>query len=130
MDAQVVNFKAYSSGAMVGFFDLVVGGIVVTGCKAFRKEDKVWFAWPSEKSQDREGKDYWQEIVTSSEPVMRHLQNLVRGQLRAALDAPEEPRAASPAAARPKPRPGGCRTPEGEDLSQYRTPQGPDDISF
>ncbi len=35
MDAQVINFKAYSSGAMVGFFDLVVGGIVVTGCKAF-----------------------------------------------------------------------------------------------
>jgi hypothetical protein len=44
MDAYVVNFKPYSSGAMVGFFDLAVGGITVRSCRAFSKEDKVWLA--------------------------------------------------------------------------------------
>jgi len=83
MDAQVINFKAYSSGVMAGFFDLVVSGITVIGCKVFQKEDKVWFAWPAEKTQDKEGKDHWREMVTASEPVMRHLQGLVRAQLRA-----------------------------------------------
>jgi hypothetical protein len=85
MDAQVINFKAYSSGAMAGFFDLVVSGITVTGCKAFKKEDKVWFAWPAEKTHDKEGNDHWREIVTASEPVIRHLQGLVRPQLRALI---------------------------------------------
>jgi hypothetical protein len=70
---------------MAGFFDLAVNGITVTGCKAFQKEDKVWFAWPAEKTQDKEGNDHWREIVTASEPVMRHLQGLIRSQLRAAI---------------------------------------------
>jgi hypothetical protein len=126
MDAQVINFKAYSSGAMAGFFDLVVSGITVTGCKAFRKEDKVWFAWPSEKSQDKEGKDHWREIVTASDPVMRHLQNLVRGQLRALLDGGNgSVRQAS--TSRPSQR--GFQKPEGEDLSMHLSGP-PDDIPF
>ena len=68
MDAQVLNFMAYRSGLMVGLFDLSVSGIVVTGCKAFRKEDRFWFAWPAEKSQDRDGNDQWRNIVTAAEP--------------------------------------------------------------
>jgi hypothetical protein len=127
MDAQVINFKRYDSGAMIGFFDLVVGGITVTSCKAFRKEDKVWFAWPAEKSQDKEGKDYWREIVTASEPVMRHLQNLVRGQLRALLDGGNGP-VRKPSPGRPAQR--GFRTPEGEDLSEYKSTGKADDIPF
>jgi hypothetical protein len=92
MDAQVLNFKAYSSGSMAGFFDLGVCGLVITGCKAFRKpsengEERIWFGWPSEKTQDKEGADRWREIVTAAEPVMRHLQGLVRPQLRALLEA-------------------------------------------
>ena len=45
MDAQVLNFKAYSSGSLAGFFDLEVCGLVITGCKAFRK--------PSENGEER-----------------------------------------------------------------------------
>ena len=86
MDAQVLNFKAYSSGSMVGFFDLSLSGVVVTGCKAFRKEDKLWFAWPAEKKEGKDGSDLWREIVTAAEPTMRHLQGLVRPQLRVLLD--------------------------------------------
>ena len=128
MDAQVLNFKAYSSGAMVGFFVLAVAGIVVTGCKAFRKDDKTWFAWPSEKTTDAAGEVKYRDIVSAAEPIMRHLQGLVRGQLRAALDA--TPAATNPPASRPSRKPGGYKTPEGEDLSQYRTNQGADDIPF
>jgi hypothetical protein len=127
MDAQVLNFKRYDSGAMIGFFDMEVGGLVVTGCKAFKKDDKLWFAWPSEKTTDAAGEVKYRDIVSAAEPTMRHLQGLVRGQLRAALDAPEAP-------TRPpgKPRFAGTafRKPAGENLSQYRTPQGADDISF
>jgi len=126
MDAQVINFKGYDSGAMVGFFDLVVGGITVTGCKAFRKEEKLWFAWPAEKSQDKEGKDYWREIVTASEPAMRHLQSLVRGQLRVLLDGGNGS-ARQASSGRPTQR--GFRKPEGEDLSMHLSGP-PDDIPF
>ncbi len=127
MDAQVINFKRYDSGAMVGFFDLVVGGITVTSCKAFRKEDKLWFAWPSEKTQDRDGKDQWRDIVTASEPVMRHLQGIVRGQLRTLLDGGKGS-ARQPGAGQPSQR--SFRTPEGEDLSQYRSTGQDDGIPY
>ena len=125
MDAQVLNFKRYDSGAMVGFFDLAVSGIVVTGCKAFRKRaddgaEKLWFAWPSEKSQDKAGNDQWRDIVTAAEPVMRHLQGLVRGQLRALV---ADGGVAHQAQHR---RP----SPKGEDLGQYRTGGAQDDIPF
>lgn len=85
MDARILNFKKYDSGIMAGFFDLLVDGLVVTGCKAFCKEDKFWFSWPSEKTQDKDGNDRWRDIVTGSEPVMRHLQALIRPQLRALI---------------------------------------------
>ena len=126
MECSLLNFKRFESGALVGFFDFAVNGIVITGCKAFKRtgdhgEDRVWFAWPAEKSQDKEGNDHWREIVTASEPVMRHLQSMVRGQLRNLLDNESN---GSP----PKPRTGrpvqnDFRTPEGEDLSDYKSNQ-------
>lgn len=87
MDARILNFKKYDSGSLAGFFDLAVDGLTVTGCKAFVKEgDKFWFAWPSEKIEAKEGGEAkWREIVTASEPAMRHLQGLVRPQLRALI---------------------------------------------
>jgi hypothetical protein len=126
MEIQVVNFKAYSSGALVGFFDAVVGGLVVTGCKAFRKEDKLWFSWPAEKTEGKDGADVWRDIVTAADPVMRHLQGLVRGQLRALLDN------GKPAASRPPRKFAGTafRTPEGEDLGEYRSKPGDDGIPY
>lgn len=30
MDSLILNFKAYSSGAMIGWFDLAVSGLVIT----------------------------------------------------------------------------------------------------
>lgn len=93
MDALILNFKAYSSGAMIGWFDLAVSGLVITGCKAFRKEDKVWFAMPSEKTTDDAGCAKYRDIVTAAAPVMTHLQNAVRDKLRAAIEG----KTASPA---------------------------------
>jgi hypothetical protein len=75
VDAQVLNFKRYDSGAMAGFFDLSVCGIVVTSCKCFKKpadgqkEDKVWFAWPSEKTTDAAGEAKYRDIVSAAEPI-------------------------------------------------------------
>ena len=132
MDALIINFKAYSSGAMIGWFDLAVSGLVITGCKAFRKEDKVWFAMPSEKTKNASGDAKYRDIVTAAAPVMAHLQNVVRDKLRAAIEgktASLAPQASQSAPARPKPT--GCdRTPEGEDLSEYRSPSGDDGIRF
>jgi hypothetical protein len=132
MDALILNFKAYSSGAMIGWFDLAVSGLVITGCKAFRKGDKVWFAMPSEKTTDNAGDAKYRDIVTAAAPVMAHLQNAVRDKLRAAIEGKTvspTPRAAQPAPAKPKPT-GSYRTPEGEDLSEYRSPSGDDGIGF
>lgn len=85
MDAKVLNFKAYAHGAIIGFFDLLVAGLTISNCNGFQKEgDKFWFAWPSEKIQAKDGgEDKWRDLVSASEPVMRHLQGLVRPQLRA-----------------------------------------------
>lgn len=85
---EVQNWKAYASGSMVGFFDLALpGGVVVTGCKAFQKEDRLWFAFPSERVPDKNGgDDKWRDIVMAAEPTMRHLQTLVRAQLRGLLN--------------------------------------------
>jgi hypothetical protein len=130
MDALILNFKAYSSGAIIGWFDLSVSGFVITGCKAFRKEDKVWFAIPSEKTTDDAGGFKYRDIVTAAAPVMAHLQNAVRDKLRAAIEgktASPAPRASQSAPAKPKPT-GSYRTPEGEDLSEYRSPSGDDGI--
>jgi hypothetical protein len=129
MDAQVLNFKKYESGAMVGFFDMEVGGLVVTGCKAFKKDDSLWFAWPSEKMTDATGEVKYHDIVSAAEPTMRHLQGLVRGQLRAAMDAPEAP-AQHPATGKPRFAGTAFKKPAAENLKQYRTPQGTDDIPF
>jgi hypothetical protein len=118
MDVQVINFKKFSSGAMVGFFDLVVGGIVVTGCKAFVKDQKSWFAWPSEKKQDKDGKDVWRDIVTCAEPVMKHLQSQVRAQIGKLLSLPP--------ATRPRTQGNIFRRPEEENLSEYRSEPGED----
>jgi DNA-binding cell septation regulator SpoVG len=133
MDALILNFKAYSSGAMIGWFDLAVSGLVITGCKAFRKENKVWFAMPSEKSTGDAGDTKYRDIVTAAAPgVMAHLQNAVRDKLRATIKsktASLAPRSAQPAPAKPKPT-GSYRTPEGQDLSEYRSPSGDDGIRF
>lgn len=131
MDAQVLNFKRYDSGAMVGWFDLGVCGIVVTGCKAFRKDDRIWFAWPSEKTTDPAGEEKYRDIVTAAEPVTRHLQNVIRGALRAAMDA----KTAAGQTARPgngKPRSSGSafHKSSAEDLSEYRSSEADDDIPF
>lgn len=121
MQIHVINFKRYESGAMVGFFDLAVGPLVVSGCKAFRKQaedgtEKVWFAWPSQKAADKDGNEVWIDIVTAAPPVASHLQALVRPQVRRLLDG-KVIRSAK-----------GSPSPEGEDLSAYRS--GRDDIPF
>ena len=88
MDVQIINFKSYASGAMIGFCDLQVGGLTIRGCKLFQKDgDKVWLGFPSEKKQDREGKDAWVDVVTCSEPFARHLQALLRPQIRQLIEA-------------------------------------------
>jgi hypothetical protein len=130
MDAQVLNFKRYDSGAMVGFFDMGVGGLVVTGCKAFRKDDKCWFAWPSEKTTDVAGEVKYRDIVAAAEPTMRHLQGLVRGQLRAAMEAPEAPAAQRPSPGKQKFAGTAFKKPGAENLKQYRSTPVSDDIPF
>jgi hypothetical protein len=128
MDAQVINFKPYSSGAMIGFFDLAVSGLVVTFCKAFKKGDKLWFGWPSEKIDDEGGEGKWRDIVTCAEPVNRHLQAIVRGQFRVLLDNGGNGSVPRLSASYPVQR--RFKTPEGQDLSEYRSTGKEDDIPF
>lgn len=116
MEAHIFNFKEYTKGSMCGFFDLSLDGIVVTGCKAFAKDDRVWFGRPAERIRGRDGKDRWREIVTASAPIMRHLQEQVQPQIRAQLYGNAE----DPGAQRKIE--GGSPVPRtnGEGLMQYR----------
>ena len=66
MDAQVLNFKAYSSGALCGFFDLEVDGLTFLGCKCFVKGNSLWFQFPSIKSTDASGEVRYTPIVTAT----------------------------------------------------------------
>ena len=138
MQIYVINFKRYESGAMVGFFDLAVGPLVVSGCKAFRNQaedgtEKLWFAWPSQKAADKDGNEVWNDIVAAAPPVARHLQALVRPQVRRLLDGEahtdrrvEEARQAfGGKVIRPAK---GASPLENEDLSAYRS--GRDDIPY
>jgi hypothetical protein len=134
MECAILNFKRHDSGAMLGFCDLQVGGLTVRGCKLFRKDDKVWFSWPSEKRQDKDGQDVYTDIVAASEPFVRHLQALVRPQIRALLDGVAP--ASSPQRSAGFQRPGAAkqasngRDRQAEDLSAYRSSPGDDDIKF
>ena len=94
VDAQILNFKPYSSGAMVGFFDLEAHGLVITGCRGFRKGDALWFGWPSEKVPGDNLEVAYKDIIVCADPVMKHLRGLVPSQLRQLLEA-------TPAATRP-----------------------------
>ena len=85
MEIQVVNFKAYSSGALVGFFDLELHGLTFAGCKAFRKEDRLWFAFPSQKVTGASGEAHYTPIITASTATMREVQDAARPHLRACL---------------------------------------------
>jgi len=126
MDAQVLNFKAYSSGALAGFFDLEMGGLTYLGCKCFRKGDSVWFQFPAQKSTDAAGEVKYTPIVTATTATMREVQDAIRDQLRAALE--------SGAGAQPGQRIKVAGTyfkrPAAENLSDYRTAPGDDGIPF
>jgi hypothetical protein len=127
MEIQVSNFKTYASGALVGFFDLELHGLTFAGCKCFRKGDSLWFQFPSTKSTDAAGEVRYTPIVTATTTTMRALQDGVRDQLRPLLDGVNGSERKSNAG-RPAQR--GFRTPEGEDLSEYRTTGKADDIPF
>jgi hypothetical protein len=127
MDAMVLNFKAYQSGALSGFFDLEVHGLTFAGCKCFRKGDSLWFQFPSIKSTDAAGEVRYTPIVTATTTTMRALQDAVRPQLRACLGAtPEETRPFGGPTSMPGRKAGSSRhrTAESEDLSEYRSVPG------
>ena len=134
MQIEILNFKRFESGAMFGFCDLQLGGFTVRGCKLFSKDggEKVWFSWPSEKHRGKDGKDVYTDIVQASEAFTRHLQAMVRPQIKALLNgASSWPSSRESALQGP---PGGGEKPEGgyseEDLSTYHSSGEQDDIPF
>jgi hypothetical protein len=133
MSATVTNYRAYQSGAMQGFFDLELHGLTILGCKVFSKDGRLWFAFPSQKIMSSSGETKYVDIITAAPAVLREIQDAVRPQLRAALGVTaEETRPFGGTAPRPGRRAGGSiyRTPEGEDISAYRSTPGDDGISF
>jgi hypothetical protein len=132
VDARILNFKKYESGALAGFFDLEMGGLTYLGCKCFRKGDSLWFQFPAQKSTDAAGEVKYTPIITASTATMRALQDAVRDQLRACMEVTTaETRPFGGPAPRPSPKPGRkvYKTPENEDLSAYRSEPG-EDIPF
>lgn len=49
---EILNYRAHSSGALAGFFDLKIdkwGGFIIRKMKLFNKNGRRWVSFPSEK---------------------------------------------------------------------------------
>ena len=56
----ILNWKNFSKGALVGFFDLVIAnGMILVDCKLFAKGDARWVGWPNRKTTGKDGTDVY-----------------------------------------------------------------------
>jgi len=62
MKWKIVDFKAYESGALQGFFVLVAGIFEINNCKFFTKDGKSWVSLP-QREYDQDGEKKYAPVV-------------------------------------------------------------------
>ena len=88
----ILNWKNFSKGALVGFFDLVIAnGMILVDCKLFAKGDARWVGWPNRKTTGKDGTDVYIPYVKF---ISRDHADRMRDRVLAALDADSEVAAA------------------------------------
>jgi len=59
---KIIDFKAYESGALQGFFTLVAGLFEINNCKFFSKDGKSWVALP-QREYEKDGEKKYSPLV-------------------------------------------------------------------
>ena len=128
-----LNFKRFDKGAMRGFFDLRYHGLTIKGCRLMAGQHGLWIALP-QKQADENGEIKYYDQMYLTPPEADHVRRLVIDDLvaqghvqRPAQNAQQRQRAPAPRSQAQAP--GGYRTPDGEDLNQYRSDPN-EDIPF
>lgn len=128
------NFKPHDRGAIVGFFDLRYHGLTIRGCRIMNTNGGYWFSFP-QRQGEQDGQVRYFEVMHLTPPETEHVRTLVLAELEAQgfISRPSKqagkPRTTTRPDTPPSARPTHI-TPEGEDLSEYYTQPGDDDIPF
>jgi DNA-binding cell septation regulator SpoVG len=118
-----MNFKSFNKGSLKGFFDLRYHGLTVKGCRLMNGDKGMWIALPQQKGTNAQGDTQYIEQLYLTAPETQHVRSLVLLDLQQQGHIDRD---------KPKRQTGNgqYRTPEGEDLSQYHSPPGGDDLPF
>ena len=81
MHVRVLNFKSYPKGAMLGFFDLGYGGMVIKGCRLLSGNNGYWIAYPSRKGE-KDGEVKYFDHVYLARPESDHVCAMVVAELQ------------------------------------------------
>ena len=130
---RVLNYKPFQRGAIIGFFDLGIAGLVIKGCRLmYGKEGGFWFAFPQREGKDESGSAKYFDIIHMAKPEMDHVRRLVVAELE--MQGHIEHVKGPVSKPRPAPAPktaGSFRHPDtNEDLSMHVTTTADDDIPF
>jgi hypothetical protein len=74
MEVSFSNFKPYQKNSLAGFFDMEYEGLTIKGCSLFKKDDKIWFACPSQKKVDQNGTTTYEPFVEVSNDFRKKLE--------------------------------------------------------
>ena len=119
----VLNFKPFNRGSLLGFFTLRYHGLSIQNCRlmAGKNGGAPWFSFPQLKTE-KDGETKYIDILQLTNAEREHVRGLVLAELQAQGHIERD---------KPKGQPNGRhRTPEGEDLSEYFTDTGQDNIPF
>ncbi len=121
----VLNFKPYDHGSMRGFFDLRYHGLTIKGCRLMNGNKGLWFSFPQIKADENGEVTYYDQMfLTALE--REHVRKLVlldlqqQGHLEQSEPKPTQRRRSAAQ----------HQTPGGENLDQYYSSPGGDDIGF
>ena len=119
-----MDFKKYERGSLLGFFTLRYHGLSIQNCRLMAGSNGAWFAFPQDK-RDKDGETEYIDILHLTNPEREHVRSLILADLQQQghIQLDKSHMKASTGN-------GQYQTPEGEDLSEYHTNQGQDDIPF
>jgi len=122
----VLNFKKFERGSMIGFFDLRYHGLTIKGCRLMAGSNgkPTWFSFPQIKGE-QDGETKYFDLMFLSSPEREHVRAAIVAELVEQGQIPERGKPSNPAAHRSN-----WKTPEAEDLSDYRSSGMDDDIPF
>ena len=125
MTVNVLNFKHYGKGSIIGFMDVQIGLVTIKGARLMAGKDnsQMWIALPQMPGTDDNGDKKYHEIIHVTSPVREHIRKAVIAELE--LQGHLDPGDPAPAAAsKPKPRPGKSQFRGPEDLGEYYSQPG------